>query len=568
MYSLIKRSDYKKLLEKLIMPLTPFYSEGKGRLRLAGAGALYCQDSVEMEAFARPLWGLSALWSHGDRLEPFEALYRKGLVSGCNPDSSDYWGDMGDEDQRFVEMAPIAFTLLTAPDVLWNPLSDKEKHVVAAYLNKINHHELPKCNWYFFRILVNMAMKKLGMEYSQERLDEDIAFIESCYLGNGWYDDGYSGRTDYYIAFAMHFYSLICSMYSGDEKGKETALERAERFADDFIYWFSSSGESIAYGRSLTYRFAQCSFWAAYAAAGGKRKDIAKGIVKRNMSAWLENGIFDNAGILSVGYCYPNLQMADTYNAPGSPYWALKAFAVLLMDENDEFWELDGAPLPELAPYHAIPEAKMLIQHRGWETVAFVPGMLGMGSLGHFTEKYDKFAYSAAFAFSVSHTCEALEEAAPDSMLSFVFPDGSVRVRRGSSEYKITGNRITSIWSPVDGIEVKTEICLEAGCHIRKHTIRSAIACTAYDSGFCVPNPRSEAAVQKDVNSISIRSGQYVTRAWCQSGNGTPVEVVPYPNTNLRWKNTVFPSIRIEISPDTDVVVIDGFSTEKEGENA
>ena len=563
MRKLETREDFTELLSDILAPLKPFYTDARGRIKLSGAGALYCQDSVEMEAFARPLWGLSALWKNGDRLAPFEEWYRKGLVSGSDPSSPEYWGEGGDEDQRYVEMAPIAFALMTSPDVLWDPLTDAEKHTVATYLYKINNHEMPKCNWYFFRILVNTALKRLGMPYSEKRLKDDESFIESCYLGNGWYNDGYSGRTDYYIAFAMHFYSLIWSMYIDDEKKKKIIMERAERFAEDFIYWFSSSGESIAYGRSLTYRFAQCSFWSAYAAAGGKNIAIAKGIIVRHMEAWLKNGIFDNSGILTVGYCYPNLSMADNYNAPGSPYWALKAFAVLLMDENDNFWKTETAPLPHLDNIHAIPEAKMLMQHRGWESVSFVPGMLGMGSLGYFSDKYDKFAYSSSFAFSVAHTSETLEEAAPDSMLCFIV-DGVVRVRRGSESYRIDGNSLISEWSPCSGIKVITEITVHGNCHERKHTIVSSIGCVAYDSGFSVPDPRSEERIQKRTDSVSIMSGGYVSGASCMSGNGMPVVVIPYPNTNLRWRNTVFPSIKIEIMPDTTTVVVDRFYTEKE----
>ena len=567
MIELKSKKDFIDLISEILSPLKPFYSEEKGRVKLSGAGAVYCQDAIEMEAFARPLWGLSALWSHGHLIEPFEKWYRKGLVSGTDPASSDYWGDTDDNDQRFVEMAPIAFSLLAAPDILWNPLSDEEKRNVAVYLNKINEHEIPKCNWYFFRILVNTAMKRLNMPYSEERLEEDEAFIESCYLGNGWYNDGISGRTDYYIAFAMHFYSLLYSLYIDDEEKKRLIMSRAERFAEDFIYWFSSTGESIAYGRSLTYRFAQCSFWSAYAAAGGKHKDIAKGIIVRNIKAWLNNDIYDNSGILTIGYCYPNLSIADNYNAPGSPYWALKAFSVLLMSDDDDFWNIEATPLPKLDNIHTVEEAKMLFQHRGLETVSFVPGMLGMNSLGYFTDKYDKFAYSSAFAFSVAHTAETIEENAPDSMLAFRFDDGSVKVRRGSKNYKIEDNRIISEWSPCKGIDVITEITVFNGYHERKHIIKSSINCTAYDSGFCVSDSFKSNDVRKDSRSITVKSCSYISSACVVEGSGKPVLIKPSPNTNLKWRNTLLPSIVTEIKPGTTVIV-NRFETNLEAENA
>ena len=544
MRKLNSRNDFIDLLSGILSPLKPFYSEGKGRVKLAGGGAVYCQDAIEMEAFARPLWGLSALWRNGNRLEPFEEWYRKGLVSGTDPSSPEYWGDVSDDDQRFVEMAPIAFSLISAPDVLWTPLSTEEKENAASYLNKINDYEIPKCNWYFFRILVNTALKRLGMPYSTRRLQEDSAFIESCYLGNGWYDDGASGRTDYYIAFAMHYYSLIYSLYIEDEEKKQLILNRAERFAEDFIYWFSSSGESIAYGRSLTYRFAQCSFWSAYAAAGGKHKDIAKGIIVRNLSQWLDKDIFDNSGILTIGYCYPDLSMAENYNAPGSPYWALKVFSVLLMDEENDFWDIEPASLPGLDRVHAIPEARMLMQHRGWEAVSFVPGMLGMVSLGHFTEKYDKFAYSAIFPFSVSHSAETVMENAPDSMLAFVIDD-TVFVRKGSIEYEITANGIRSLWSPHPSVKVNTEIVIKNDSHIRIHEITSEIECVAYDSGFSIG--REGCDVQLTDNMLEITNGDFISSSTLVEGEGECTFIESAPNSSLRWRNALIPSIRIRI---------------------
>lgn len=162
--------DYVSLLFELLNPLKPFYSKECARVRFNGPGAVYDQNAIEMEAFARPLWGLSALWKGGYRNDDFHSLYCKGIINGTDPSSPEYWGNPSDNDQRFVEMAPIAVALLSAPDLLWNPLSMEEKESVAAYLRTINEHELPKCNWFFFRILVNTALKTLGMDYSSAML--------------------------------------------------------------------------------------------------------------------------------------------------------------------------------------------------------------------------------------------------------------------------------------------------------------------------------------------------------------------------------------------------------------
>lgn len=536
--------DYVSLLFELLNPLKPFYSKECARVRFNGPGAVYDQNAIEMEAFARPLWGLSALWKGGYRNDDFHSLYCKGIINGTDPSSPEYWGNPSDNDQRFVEMAPIAVALLSAPDLLWNPLSMEEKESVAAYLRTINEHELPKCNWFFFRILVNTALKTLGMDYSSAMLESDFDFIESCYIGDGWYKDGISERRDYYTSFAMHFYSLLYSVLTDDENYREKALERAEIFARDFAYWFTNSGEALCFGRSLTYRFAQSAFWSIYIVAGGKKQAEAKGYLGRNIRSWMEKDIFDNSHILTVGYEYPDYQMAENYNAPGSPYWALKSFAVLMLGKNDDFWNKHEEPASVVKGIRVIEKARMVIQHLGNDTIAFVPGMLGMVSLGHFTEKYDKFAYSAIFPFSVSHSAETVMENAPDSMLAFVIDD-TVFVRKGSIEFEITANGIRSLWSPHPSVKVNTEIVIKNDSHIRIHEITSEIECVAYDSGFSIG--REGCDVQLMDNMLEITNGDFISSATLVEGEGECTFIESAPNSSLRWRNALIPSIRIRI---------------------
>lgn len=52
-----------------------------------------------------------------------------------------------------------------------------------------------------------------------------------------------------------------------------------------------------------------------------------KGLIVRNFNWWLGQKMFDRDGILTIGYCYPQMYMAERYNAPGSPYWGMKSFA-------------------------------------------------------------------------------------------------------------------------------------------------------------------------------------------------------------------------------------------------
>ena len=61
------------------------------------------------EGFARPLWGLVPFWAGGGSCPEFEQLYLSGLAAGTDPENPEYWGGFQDIDQRFVEMAAIAY---------------------------------------------------------------------------------------------------------------------------------------------------------------------------------------------------------------------------------------------------------------------------------------------------------------------------------------------------------------------------------------------------------------------------------------------------------------------------
>ena len=548
--NLHSKKDYQDLLLSILNPLITRYSSGCARLKLDGGGATYPEITVEFEAFARPLWGLVPFWIGGGRSAEFERIYQKGIANGTDPSSPEFWGHTGEMDQRFVEMAPLAFGLIAVPEILWNPLSDMTKDNLSAWLYEINEHDLPKCNWYFFRILVNAALKKLGRPYSAELLKSDMAFIESNYIADGWYKDGVSGRFDYYSAFAMQYYSILYSVFA--ERREETE-RRADEFSYSFIKYFSENGAAIPYGRSLIYRFAESAFWSAYLFIDGSIDNgTVKGIINRNLRYFLSEDIMTHDGILTVGYCYPNLTMAEKYNAPGSPYWSLKTFLLLALSDDDPFWKEEEKPLSLKDESCKLTVPNFLIDRKAGEAYLYTSGMLNMRSLGHFTDKYDKFVYSTLFPFSVARTNETIGENAPDNMLSFII-DGYVYVRRGSLEFSVEDDSITSVWT-VPGIIIKTEIRLTERGHVRHHIIDSNVSCKAYDSGFSIPKA-ADYSEKKEGDQIMISSSHLVSVA---KGCGALVPIIADPNSSIAWRNSAFPSVVYDI-PVGHIEITDEF---------
>ncbi|MGN0906301.1 MAG: DUF2264 domain-containing protein [Bullifex sp.] len=537
------KHECRRLLLEILNPLKGLYSEGRARLRLDGGGAAYDQDTIELEAFARPLWGLVPFWAGGGSDKDFEEIYRTGMTNGSDPDHPEYWGDCHDKDQRFVEMAPIAFSLIAAPHILWEPLSDRAKDNLSAWLYQINLNELPGCNWYFFRVLVNAALKKLGRKYSEENLKDDLDYMMSCYRGEGWYIDGASGRYDYYSAFAMQYYSVLYSYLFPDDVLSKTVKERADRFFSDFLLFFSSHGEAVAYGRSQIYRFAQSAFFAAYLLIADEALyPVLKGLINRNIGYFLSKDIFTHDGIMTVGYAYPDLCMAEHYNASGSPYWSLKTFLFLILDDSSSYWTCEEAPHPSSDGKRSLTVPSFLMQRIGGDAFLYTSGMPGMKTLGHFSDKYDRFVYSSLFPFSVAISGESIEDMAPDSVLA-IKVDGYIYVSKGGMRESLTDDSIAFSWS-VPGVKIRTEIRLTEKGHLRIHEIESSVSCTAYDCGFAVCNDGTT-VIEEENGTIKITN-----RDRYASVKGGKVSFIKAsPNTSVAYRNSVIPCAVYEIKP-------------------
>jgi hypothetical protein len=132
---------------------------------------------------------------------------------------------------------------------------------LVSYLLHARKFDYADNNWKFFRVLVDIALDRLGIEHDRSLTKAYLAELDGFYIGDGWYRDGNVRRVDHYIAFAMHFYGLIYARLVEDDHAKRYR-ERAVAFAQDFRHWFADDGATLPFGRSLTYRFACAGFWA------------------------------------------------------------------------------------------------------------------------------------------------------------------------------------------------------------------------------------------------------------------------------------------------------------------
>ncbi|MBP1559747.1 MAG: DUF2264 domain-containing protein [Oscillospiraceae bacterium] len=539
------KQDFIDCMLKMADPLIPYFSEKKARLHLGDTGVYYNKAAVSMEGISRLLWGFVPLFAGGHRNEKWQEIFKSALTEGTNPESEEFWGTFSDKDQKFVEMAAISYGILFARESVWDVLDEKAQDNLADYLYAINEYTLPECNWVLFAVLVNLALKSVGRKYSAEKLEKYLDLTESFYSGDGWYRDGDSNQKDYYISFAIHFYCLIYAklMENEDARRSELFKERAMIFAKQFIYWFDSTGEALPFGRSLTYRFSQVSFFSACVIAGIEPFTLGqmKGLIARHIENWLTRDIFDRNGILTIGYGYPNLIMAEAYNAPGSPYWAFKTFAFLMLPDEHPFWSAEAEPFPELAPLSSQPFGDKLMYHYGNHAAAYPVGIFSPQGHGQSVAKYGKFVYDTCFGFNVAKSSYNVFENSPDSMLAFEV-DGDCHVRRISLETNISEKETWSKWNPYPGIIVETTIVPDENGHTRYHKVTSEVECYAYDTGFAVACRDEDMAEQKtDGGTATVEN---VFSVCTVSGSGEAVVLDNSPNTNVLYRKTKMPAVK------------------------
>ncbi len=559
------RNDLALLLLQWIRPLKNHYSSGGARLVLGEHSAPYGKRDVALEGYARVLWGLGPLLAQRNDTLPLWAqteintwadLTRQGLIHGTNPEHTEYWGDPEDYDHKFVEMAAIAHAILLAPQTYWYPLAEEEQRNVCCWFSRINGKRIYSNNWISFRILVNIMLYKLGMTYLLAQIQADLKIFEENYEGDGWYHDGHPGQKDYYIAFAMHFYSLLTAVYMENEFPDYAAAlkHRSAAFFRDYIYFFDDQGRSVPFGRSLTYRFAHTAAFAAMAYAG---VSVPMGQLRKllldNLRYWCEQPIFDRDGVLSIGYCYPNLCMSEMYNTDGSPYWGLKSFLILALPAHHRFW-IKPAENPARERQKYLSRANMIAVGEGESHRLLYPAGHFGADAGNADAKYQKFVYSSVFGFSVTRGNRIQSGAYDNTLVATEAGEDFWRVRRNCTRFEASMTHTRSLYSLMPGVMVESVIIpLEVG-HVRVHYLRTNRAIELADGGFAIP--KEDGFVGFETGTVTRTDKSiHCSLPWGQAGCacldalGKAELISPFPNTNLIHGLTAIPTLRYTAEP-------------------
>ncbi|WP_085027743.1 DUF2264 domain-containing protein [Ensifer aridi] len=550
------RGDMQRALIDLFDPLLPYFSEGNARVRLDAAAGHFDRAAADLEGFARPLWGLAPFSGGGGHFAHWER-YADGIANGTDPNHPEYWGTVNGRDQRMVELAALGFALALVPEKLWDPLSCRARENLLAYLLHARQFDYADNNWKFFRIFVDIALDRLGVEYDRSLTRAYLAELDGFYIADGWYRDGNVRRIDHYIPFAMHFYGLIYSRLVDDDHAKRYR-ERALAFAQDFRHWFGEDGATVPFGRSLTYRFACAGFWSALAFADFEALPWGeiKGLCMRHLRWWADKPMTHRDGVLSIGYGYPNLLMSENYNSAGSPYWAFKAFLPLAVAEDHPFWTSPEKPLTWSREPIAFRHPGMVMMPCKGDVVALSAGQENR-QMRFGSEKYAKFAYSSRYAFSVESDERAFAGGAFDSMLAFSDDGIHYRVRETNEEAHLAGNVLFSRWCPWPDVVAETWLIPSSPWHVRVHRITTPRELQTIEGGFAIARRDFEAdtlsAGQGAAHAVGAEDFSGIRDLGSTVSREGLVQKAP-PNTNLIVAKTLVPHLRATIPPGETVL--------------
>ncbi|GEA49899.1 hypothetical protein VIN01S_07030 [Vibrio inusitatus NBRC 102082] len=542
------RADYQRLVNDMYEPLVPYYEKQGASIDFGDGSALFDMKASSLEGVARPLWGVIPLVVGGGEFK-YWPLVREMITQGVDSESPHYWGATSDIDQRSVEMAVFGLLLALIPSEGWEPLDAETKEKFAVWLASIQQCMMAQNNWLFFTLLVQAGLRNVGRDdlvddaLEQTYLDR----LASFYRGDGWYSDGGWGAIDHYGGFAMHFYSLIYATLLKNVDGQYADLfrERSNSFLEPFAYWFAENGECIAVGRSLIYRFATASFWGMAAVAGLDELPMSKikGLWARQIRCWKDKPIFSSNGLLTRGYDYPNVAVAEAYNSPTSPYWAMKAFIPLLLPETHEFWQADAAPLNLNKRIYPMPAADSIVQRVGGHSVLHY----GAHIITQWQpDKYNKFAYSTNFGMDVNSLQYSHSLSFGDNILAFSFDQGTNWQMRLSNEgCTVSDDGLEILWNS-GSVDVTTNIIiLNGGRFVRRHKFTLEQSAWVVESGFAIDTWRVEHQVLNQTNGsesvidILGSNGRSIIRSL--DGYQKSAQVINRIHTNIQSPRTQVP---------------------------
>lgn len=479
---------------------------------------------TRMEELFRPLWGIAPFLKNGDIRLPLDGkeitvseFITEVMCDGTDPDSPRRFDRNVTDFNRIVfanqaitEIAAYLVAVYFAPEALWKPLSQIRRDQIALWIKKWAVCALRNSwanNHYWYPIFCIEILKKLGYDCGEAEADlrHGYDFLETLYVGNGWYCDGAFGRFDYYEAWAHHTYPLLWILLTDlsdpdNAQRAERYKRRSEEFLTFFLHYFDSDGGMAAYGRSIGYRFG-CVAPFGLAALTGCQISLgqAKRVILKNIDYFFRESIPTREGVFPCGYLYESPGFAESYASDGAISCYTEGFLCLLAEETHPLWQAKEEPLP-------IERGDYLLQSPLEGMQVMIAGENAKNGVSFFNNSvhyyqneffghrfndmagyYSKFVYNSRSGFGIS----TADNVASDNMISLYTPDGRmVSHRRKIEKNSICDGVMISTHTPFSNdteTTVKSFVLpLQKGWHVRVHRVTLSQPYLVCEGGFSV----------------------------------------------------------------------------------
>jgi hypothetical protein len=495
------RAHWEAVADHLLDAVARYATPGFAQYPLPGRPSRAGLDSDGLEGFARTflLAAFRIAGAGGDPPAELVERYAQGLAHGTDPSHQYAWPSLADCSQQLVEAASIALALHETRAWLFDRLDPAVRDRVVTWLAGILGKRTRDSNWVLFPVVVQQFLASVGGPHAPEEIDGGLARIEQWYVGDGWYTDGNGQSFDYYAGWAMHLYPLLWARISGDQERGTQYRERLRLFLSQYQHLFAADGAPVHQGRSLCYRFASVApLWLGELADAsplppGRARRIASGVVRH----FVERGVPDQRGLLSLGWYDRFLPCTQPYSGPASPYWASKAFLGLLLPPDHPAWTLREAEAPADGGDHVVtmPGPGWLLHGTRHDGVVRVVNhgsdrARGLGPDGLDDPHYTRLGYS-------SHTApESGDDArrrAVDGHLAVLAPDGTVSRRRRIERIGLFDRFAASAYEdelPSGPVRVETASIARGPWEVRVHRVTAPPGATVRDGGYSVAQTR------------------------------------------------------------------------------
>ncbi|HEX2927527.1 MAG TPA: DUF2264 domain-containing protein, partial [Ruminiclostridium sp.] len=191
--------------------------------------------------------------------------------------------------------------------------------------------------------------------------------------------------------------------------------------------------------------------------------------------------------------------------------------------------------------------------------IAYTAGQHAEFEPAHGAAKYEKFAYSNIFGFSVPRGNYGLDHGAYDSMLALSEGDNYYRVRRKCDDVRIEENCIFSRWKPWNEVEIQTWIIPYETNHVRIHKIKTLRELDTAEGGFAISREDGSSR-SAEVNVTDVQNIAIVDCPWGTSGiinligDRTSEIVRAESNSNLIKPRTWIPTLKSHLKPGEHIL--------------